>query len=438
MTASSELERWARSNGIDLGVPLDAAMDFGRFEERVPAYVLRPRSVGELCACVRFLAAAAMPFVSRGTAHSNGGQVLTAGGVVIDLRRLSRIVDDAPEQDEITVEGGATWLSVFEHLAPQRRRPLVLTDNLATTVGGTLAVGGFGDTSHLYGLQAEHVTAIELVTPTGELVTLTPRDELFRFVMCGRGQLGVIATATLRTCRRPPVLVARRLRWRSLEDFVSDAVAIAEYRLFEYLRARVRWEEETMFVDGLAGHFAESPPAEDRTLRFLRPVVATGYDRDDLLTFYRLDRSASWTYACPALELVYPLPEGLDVFGAAQPRLRAAGIPQHIPIGASLVVTPRAHSLPLAPSPDSNRGLMVALRPQMTREDARARVPILREIATESVRRGAKLYLMGIEPPPHLFLREQYGAALPRLLALKRQLDPASVCNRGLLEDTCD
>lgn len=94
-----------------------------------------------------------------------GGQSLFPGGVILDRRGLNQILAVAPDRGEITVEAGALWQDVVDALAPSGQRPLVLTDNLLTTVGGTLAVGGFGDSSYLEGLQIDHVARPSLITP---------------------------------------------------------------------------------------------------------------------------------------------------------------------------------------------------------------------------------------------------------------------------------
>src|SRR5262249_19128928 len=146
---------------------------------------------------------AGIPYAVRGAGHSSGGQSLIEGGAVLDTRRLDRIVADDPARETITVEGGLWWLALARHLMPQGRRPRSITANLRSTVAGTLAVGGFGDAAHVDGLQISHVDRLTLVTPDGRVHALGPDDELFRLSLAGRGQLGVIADATLQTSRRP-------------------------------------------------------------------------------------------------------------------------------------------------------------------------------------------------------------------------------------------
>ena len=194
-------------------------IDYGKFIEAVPQFVLKPATLDQLVACVVFLKHHLIPYKTRGSAHSSGGQVLIEQGAVLDLSGLSQIVQDYPEQDEIWVDGGIWWLDVAEYLHHHRRRPVVLTDNYRTTVAGTLSVGGFGDTTHLYGLQIETVTELTVVMPDGGVICLRPNDDLFQYILAGRGQLGIIGGAKLKTLNRPSMLNARIARWNSIPNY---------------------------------------------------------------------------------------------------------------------------------------------------------------------------------------------------------------------------
>lgn len=212
----------------------NVCIDYGKFIKLVPFFLLRPATLDQLVASVAFLNEQLIPYKVRGAAHSSGGQVLTDRGAVIELSGLSRILEDLPDKEEIFVEGGIWWLHLAEYLHAQQRRPVVLTDNFRTTVSGTLSVGGFGDTTHLYGLQIESVTELTLVTPEGRTYRLEPSDKLFRYVLAGRGQLGIIANAKLKTLRRTSKLSARMVKWLSVQEYVEDAIHIIENGLYEF------------------------------------------------------------------------------------------------------------------------------------------------------------------------------------------------------------
>jgi FAD/FMN-containing dehydrogenase len=160
--AIAALQAWASEQSVRATVAADwragdfrddPRLDFSRCITRTPGCVLHPTDRVQLAACLRRLDGDAIPFTIRAAAHSAGGQVLIDGGAVIDMRALCRVIADDPTAQTITVEAGSWWLDVVDRLATSGRRPIVLTDNARSSIGGTLAVGGFGDASHRAGLQ---------------------------------------------------------------------------------------------------------------------------------------------------------------------------------------------------------------------------------------------------------------------------------------------
>jgi hypothetical protein len=72
-------------------------------------------------------------------------------------------------------------------------------------VGGTLSVGGVGETSYRLGAQVDHVSEMDVVTGKGNLVTSAPerQSELFHSMSAGMGQRGFITRAQLRLLSTP-------------------------------------------------------------------------------------------------------------------------------------------------------------------------------------------------------------------------------------------
>lgn len=437
------IRAWATEHAIEVADPapqqdwrVDARVDFGRLEQRVPGVVVRPRDVAQLAATLAMLRERRVPYKIRGAAHSSGGQVLIEGGAVVDLRRLGRILDDDPEQQLVTVEGGATWLDVATHLHAGRRRPLCgVIDQLETSVAGVLSVGGFADGSHREGLVAASVRAMTFVTASGDVRRLVPGDELFDLALCGRGQLGAIAEVTLATQTKGPMLAARLLRWFSVEEFVRDALAISRDHLYDYMRARLVWDAggRRPRVDATIGMFCDREHAPDLALGALRPAIASNIELVDLLARLREPALEARDASTAALELVLPLPD-TGLWAALNDRIVASGVLAHVRRGVGALVIPTLPRLPLAPLPTSEACLALALRPHGTPEVARGLIPALREIATFALAHGARIYLMGVERLDAEQLALQWGDALPRLRALKAELDPQGLCNPGLLE----
>lgn len=440
---------WAKRKGIDLLWPdefpgskdfrINVCLDFGKFIERVPFFVLRPSGLDQLVAAVAFLNERSIPYKIRGAAHSSGGQVLTDDGAVIDLSGLSRILEDDPDNEEIRVEGGIWWLHLAEYLHAQKRRPVVLTDNLRTSVAGTLSVGGFGDTTHLHGLQIEHVTEITLVTPDAEVHRLNPSDRLFRYVLAGRGQLGIIAEVRMKTISRSSKLNMRLVKWHSIERFVEDAFRIRENRLYEFSRTRVRFHPEfphRNMVVGVVGNFQDCIPAYDRAPEILKHAKWRQYEQIDLFERRARDPHEKWKHCSPAVEMIFPLPHGIKAWRELNLQILDSGLFQYLPRGSSIMVLRGNQNLPLAPLPDSDFCLMIALRPAMTLPQAQKYLPLLFDFESQALKAGAKIYLMSIEPRTPNFLDMQFGSALQEFIALKKELDPKRLLNRGFIPST--
>ena len=109
---SSAFEALRRDFGGDIIEPGRAEYESARrsvLASGSPAYVLRPESVGDVQAGVRFAASAALVLSVRGGGHGFPGFGTNDGGVVIDLSRLANveIIDD--ERHLVRIGGGAAW-----------------------------------------------------------------------------------------------------------------------------------------------------------------------------------------------------------------------------------------------------------------------------------------------------------------------------------------
>lgn len=426
---------WAQAEGIPQRNRDECSQDFGRVYEGQPGIVLSPTGREQLAAAVTFCARHSQPYKVRGSGHASGGQAVFPGGVIVDLRGLNRILTIAPERGEITVEAGALWQDVVDALAPSGQRPPVLTDNLLTTVGGTLAVGGFGDSSHLEGLQIDHVARLSLITADGARHDLGPSDELFRHALAGRGQFGVVDTVTLKTVRRARHIQARVLYWASLEAYLRDAALIIQHRIWDFLRARVVWTEQGIGVQAVAGTYSETPRLEHSAFMLLSPSEFGPSEHMDLLDALRKSQAeiGQVTDAVPALEFSLPLPAGLACMQQLCRNIAGLGIPSTLARGAALVIVPRSN-LPLAPlSADAKYSLMLALRPRLTPDAARALLPALAQLAAQVVTAGGRIYLMSVEVLSATQVAQQFGAAYAPACALRRRVDPHGLCNPWLL-----
>lgn len=408
----------------------DAARDFGGLHTRAPAFVLCPRSLQEAQSALHFLYDAEIPYTLRGAGHSPSGEVLCGGGAVLDLRGLSALLP-SQSADEAQVQGGLYWLPLCRALSTRGRAPRVLTDNPHTTVAGTLSVGGFGDSSHLFGLQVDGVRRATLLLPTGDRYEATSDDPLLRYALSGHGQLGILAELSVPLWRRSWALHARVLHFESAESFVVASIQIAEAQRFDYVRARAH-AVSPYAVSALVGTYGVERAATAH--RDLPHCVASEPEWIDFLAHAQQVGLPQWPRFNPALEVVLPLPSGFDLLLALDACAQELGS-ERLPRGYSLqVLRGRGASLlPLVPLPDTAWALIVALRPEcQTLDEAQHVQARLTAFLPRIAAAGGCVYLASF-PLPAAMVEAQLGSELAALRELKRRVDPKGLCNRGAL-----
>jgi FAD/FMN-containing dehydrogenase len=408
----------------------DPQRDFGGLYEGRAQLVFCPRSLDQAQAVLRFLYAESIPYKLRGSAHTPGGEVLSTGGAVVELRGLSGLAY-RPGADEVTVLAGTHWLTLCQQLAPQQRAPRVLTDNPYTTLAGTLSVGGFGDSSHIYGLQSDCVRRATLLLPTGERRDVTSSDPLLRYALCGHGQLGLLAEVTLPLWRRSHALHGCLLHFADAARFAQAAIRIGEERRCDYVRARAHGVPPHAVTAFVGRYDAELPTA---ALRGLPVSDHSDMEWVDFLAHWGAQGLPSWRRYNPALEVVLPLPSGLTLLAELDELARGLGR-NCLPRGYSLLVLRGrgASLLPLSPLPDTPWALIAALRPEcQTLPEAQAIGAQLVPLARRVIAAGGTLYLSSFPLDPDL-VQAQLGPDLATLRQLKQTVDPAGLCNPGAL-----
>ncbi|MDX8035256.1 FAD-binding protein [Lentzea sp. BCCO 10_0856] len=181
--------------------------------------------------------------VPRGQGHSTSGQSQAPGGVVIDMTALAAVHEVGP--DRVVVDAGAKWSDVMRATLPHGLTPPVLTDYLELTVGGTLSVGGLGGASHHYGAQTDNVLSLDVVTPTGDVVTCSPSSNraVFDAVRAGRGRNGVIARVTLRLVQAPETVAWHKLHYDTIGQLVADQLQLVTTGEFDYVEGQLKIRE---------------------------------------------------------------------------------------------------------------------------------------------------------------------------------------------------
>jgi FAD/FMN-containing dehydrogenase len=193
---SSALETLRRDFGGDIIEPGGAEYESASrtlLASGHPAHVLRPGSVRDVQAAVRFAASAGLLLSVRGGGHGFPGFGTNDGGVVIDLSQLANAELIDKEHHLVRIGGGATWGQVAAALTPHGLA-ISSGDTKSVGVGGLTLTGGIGWKVRKHGLALDNVAAAEVVTASGEVVRASAAEnpELFWAIRGGGGNFGIV------------------------------------------------------------------------------------------------------------------------------------------------------------------------------------------------------------------------------------------------------
>lgn len=164
--------------------------------DRRPALIVRCRTAADVAAAVRFARAGGFEICIRGGGHNVAGLAVADDAVMIDLAEMKDIKVD-PSARTARAEGGATWA---DFNAATAEHGLAVTGGAISTTGiaGLTLGGGLGWLLAKYGLAADNVLGIELVTADGNVaeVTATSDPDLFWALRGGGGNFGVATNLT--------------------------------------------------------------------------------------------------------------------------------------------------------------------------------------------------------------------------------------------------
>jgi len=216
-----------RERGIELREALTStgifATDAGGTAYGLAHGVVAARSAAQIAQLLKTAQAHQVPVTVRGGGLTTEGESVAFGGVLLDMTGMSRVIAIDAAALQVRTEAGIFWHSLAEELRRYGLDYLSAPLNLTSSVGGTLGVGGIDVNSARLGCSADQALALQVVTPTGEIVECsdTENPQLFRRVILGYGQFGVITEATLKIRPYTP-LKMHYFHYDSLRPAIED------------------------------------------------------------------------------------------------------------------------------------------------------------------------------------------------------------------------
>jgi glycolate oxidase len=200
----------------------------------VPDLVVFPGSEAEISAILRLANQQRFPVVPRGTGTGRaGGSVPVAGGVVLVLTRLNRILEiNAADLVAVVEPGVITGYLKAEVAKLGLYYPPDPGSADYCTLGGNVATGAGGPTAVQYGVTRDYVLGLSVVLPTGEVIETGTRTmkgvvgyDLTHLFLGSEGTLGVITRIVLKLVPQP---AARQTLAAGFGTLAAATVAVGE------------------------------------------------------------------------------------------------------------------------------------------------------------------------------------------------------------------
>jgi len=190
-----------------------------------PSLAVLPSTREQVIDVVRVLARERVAFVPRGAGTGlSAGALATDDAVIIGLNRLTRIISIDPVNRLALVEPGAVNVSLTRaaaayglYYAPDP------SSQTACTIGGNVAENSGGPHCLKYGVTLNHVVAVTVLLPNGDIVTLggaegeTPGYDLLGAFVGSEGCFGIALDITVRLVPNPQAVRTMLADFMSIE-----------------------------------------------------------------------------------------------------------------------------------------------------------------------------------------------------------------------------
>ena len=221
--------------------------------------IVFPRNARQISRIIKLANEEGIPFLARGAGTGlSGGALPIAGGLILAMNRMNRILEIDTANRRAVVEPGVVHILLSQaadgyYYAPDP------SSQVACTMGGNVAENAGGPHCLKYGVTSNHVLALEVVMPDGEIVELgspiedTPGYDLVGLFTGSEGTLGIITRITVRLTRLPESYKTLLAVFESVDDAsqtVSDVIAqgiipaaleLMDQRVIQAVEAAFAW-----------------------------------------------------------------------------------------------------------------------------------------------------------------------------------------------------
>jgi glycolate oxidase len=250
--------------------------DSGAQHPRKVDYVVMPETVEEVQKVLLLANKEKIPVTPLG-----GGFTLSAlvvpnrGGIVLDMKRMDKIIEVNEINRYAVVEAGVSQAALQSYLAknhPNLQHSTPEAPPTVTVVGNAL-IQGHGHISPRYGINSDMINGMEVVLPTGEICkigscsvspywfTRGPLPDLPGLFIGWFGTTGIVTKLSIKLYPKP--------KYRDVMAFVTDDVGSITKAVFEanqidlledfflISQEKPEWMNHVFFIIIVSGHLEE-------------------------------------------------------------------------------------------------------------------------------------------------------------------------------------
>lgn len=417
---------------------------------RLPEAVVKPGTTEEISKILQLANRAGFKVVPRGAGTNlSGGSVPIQGGVVVQTNRMNRILEIDTENLTAWVEPGVVTSDL--HAAVEAIGLFYPPDPgsmTVSTMGGNVAENAGGLRGLKYGVTRDYVMGLEVVLPTGEVITTGGKTvknvtgyDLTKLMVGSEGTLGIITKILVRLIPKPEAKKTMLVYYRTLDDAAQTVSSIIARRVIpptlefldnvtircveQYIRAGLPLDMEAMLLVEVDGPSCVVEEDAEKVLQVCRDhnaaEIQVSQTPEDSLRLATGRRAA-----LPALARIKPT---MVLEDATVPRSQVAAMVrrvQQIAEKHDLLIGTFGHA------GDGNLHPTILCNERDHQEMERVEKAV-DEIFRAALELGGTLsgeHGIGLSKAPYMPM-EMKDAGMKATVAIKRALDPNNVLNPG-------
>jgi FAD/FMN-containing dehydrogenase len=415
-----------------------------RPELTLPLCSVLPSSTDEVRQVVLLANREKVPIIPYGGGSGlMGGALSVHAGIVIDLRRMSQILEIDTEARSVRVQAG----TVLEELEKRlNREDFILGHDPWTlpvaTVGGAISTNSMGYRGGLYGSMGDQVLGLEAVLPNGEVLRTRAVSkssagiDLKSLFIGGEGCFGIITEATIRIFPAPEKRALHALRFESFEVGYRAIQEMFRQRvrpaLLDFGDAGNKFQGDAVLYLAFEGMDEVVSAEEKRALSVCERFGVKRLSRGEAERFWsdrheiarrfmknrrqRRERGRDGVYR-DWIHVALPASKVLPFRAAAMEIVKQRGVRI---LESGLWIQPELFSMPLGIEDDGTNQAQLALE-----ETVDELLHLVHELG------GSMEYTHGVGVKLAPLMTEEHGYGVEVMRRIKKTLDPNNIMNPG-------